>query len=161
MTKTKIALIVITSIISLSIVGIVSFYAGVNSVTGADSEMMDEGQYRKKVDKIYEDMADDVIKQSKKTEKAESTMEERIAVTDMWQTIQKGEGKLSEIEHPQKYAKKQLELREKLIEVMYACEEVSKLYEKGQDEKAYDKIQDIIDKYAEAIKAKNKMFGYE
>lgn len=160
MTKTKIALIAVTSVVTLSIVGIVSFYAGVNSVTGADNEMSEE-QYRKDVDKIYEDMADDVIKQSKKTEKAESTMEERIAVTDMWHSIQKGEDKLSEIEHPRKYAKKQLELREKLIEVMYACEEVSKLYEKGQDEKAYDKIQNIIDKFAIAIKAKNKMFGYE
>lgn len=134
-----------------------------------EAESEDVEAFRNKVDKTYEKMAEDIMHYAKESERADSHDEEYKAVVKITESISEGMRELDEygpLDHadnptPNEYRDDIHEVNNRLLEAYSACSEYLQLYEKEEYENAYDQIQTIIDRFAEAQNAKNKMFGYE
>lgn len=156
-----------------AMIGVLLFIATIFTlavITGVDSveelerkeaEKKDVGGYREKVDKAFEKMAEDVIKHTKQTETADNQTDEFLAMVEVTSSLDEGYDVLFNLETPYEYEEQEADVMDRLWDARKACSDVTGLYAENKDEEAYDKIQDVIDKFAEAQNAKNKMFGYE
>lgn len=124
-------------------------------------EAGDEDVFKEKVDSLFEKMADNVIYYTKETERADDPEEELQAIRKLDEEIYADTKTFDSLDVPFTYKQEMQDISIYLSEVQLACSETIVLYGDGEHEKAYGHIQTIIDKFAEAQVAKNKMFGSE
>lgn len=169
MKKTERVAIICVAIFIVMTIGVVAI-GGVGSGKEYAAEYKQkeeerEDEFRRKVDKLFEDMAEDVIKYTKQTETVDDPLEEESAVNKVCESLGDGRGELINLNIPSKYGTKYSGdfsvVDDKLLQSHTTCSQVILLYIEEDSEKAYDEIQTIIDEFADAMKAKNKMFGYK
>ncbi|SMO92874.1 hypothetical protein [Melghirimyces algeriensis] len=157
--KTEKVVTIVAAVFIIVLFGILSF-KGAESTKQKEAEKKDLEGYRKKVDAIFKDMADDVMKYTKQTETEDSTGE-FLAMAQVNSSLDEGQDALLKVETPDEYEEQEAEVMSRLEDAIKTCSDVIGLYTEEKNEEAYNKIQDVIDKFAEALKEKNEMFGYE